>query len=76
MLSIGLWLREKPTKVVSSFQQVCHTNVVIETIPSAEDKPSYIQGFQSKELIVKAGLTLGDIDQYTKLDVTIDGADE
>jgi len=33
-------------------------------------------GFQSKELIVKAGLTLGDIDQYTKLDVTIDGADE
>jgi len=33
-------------------------------------------GFQSKELIVKAGLTLGDVDQYTNLDVTIDGADE
>ncbi|KZO90629.1 ribose-5-phosphate isomerase [Calocera viscosa TUFC12733] len=33
-------------------------------------------GFQSKELIVNAGLTLGDIDQYSDLDVTIDGADE
>jgi len=33
-------------------------------------------GFQSKELIIKAGLTLGDIAQYTKIDVTIDGADE
>jgi len=33
-------------------------------------------GFQSKQLIVNAGLRLGDIDQYTHLDVTIDGADE
>nr|ODN86039.1 ribose-5-phosphate isomerase [Cryptococcus depauperatus CBS 7841] len=33
-------------------------------------------GFQSKELIVKAGLTLGDVDQYARIDVTIDGADE
>lgn len=33
-------------------------------------------GFQSKELIIKAGLTLGDVDQYPQLDVTIDGADE
>ncbi|KZV62237.1 ribose-5-phosphate isomerase [Peniophora sp. CONT] len=33
-------------------------------------------GFQSKELIVKAGLRLGDVDQYPTLDVTIDGADE
>ncbi|KAL1408488.1 ribose-5-phosphate isomerase rki1 [Vanrija albida] len=33
-------------------------------------------GFQSKELIIKAGLALGDVDQYTRLDVTIDGADE
>ena len=33
-------------------------------------------GFQSKELIVKAGLILGDVDQYPYLDVTIDGADE
>ncbi|KZT54248.1 ribose-5-phosphate isomerase [Calocera cornea HHB12733] len=33
-------------------------------------------GFQSKELIVNAGLTLGDVDQYPNLDVTIDGADE
>ncbi|KZV62239.1 ribose-5-phosphate isomerase [Peniophora sp. CONT] len=33
-------------------------------------------GFQSKELIVKAHLQLGDVDQYPSLDVTIDGADE
>ena len=33
-------------------------------------------GFQSKELIVKAGLNLGDVDQFPSLDVTIDGADE
>jgi hypothetical protein len=33
-------------------------------------------GFQSQELIVKAGLTLGDVSQYPVIDVTIDGADE
>lgn len=33
-------------------------------------------GFQSKELIVKAGLPLGDVDSFPVIDVTIDGADE
>lgn len=33
-------------------------------------------GFQSKQLILAANLTLGDIDQYLRIDVTIDGADE
>ncbi|EFP83780.1 ribose 5-phosphate isomerase A [Puccinia graminis f. sp. tritici CRL 75-36-700-3] len=33
-------------------------------------------GFQSKELIVKAGLNLGDVDQFPRLDITLDGADE
>lgn len=33
-------------------------------------------GFQSKQLIIDAGLQLGDVDQYTRLDVCIDGADE
>jgi len=33
-------------------------------------------GFQSKELIVSSGLTLGDVDQFLTIDVTIDGADE
>ncbi|TIC34074.1 ribose-5-phosphate isomerase [Wallemia mellicola] len=33
-------------------------------------------GFQSKELIVKNNLVLGDVDQYPTIDVTIDGADE
>lgn len=33
-------------------------------------------GFQSKELIVKNGLRLGDVDCFPQIDVTIDGADE
>jgi len=33
-------------------------------------------GFQSQELITQGGLRLGDITQYSELDVTIDGADE
>lgn len=37
--------------------------------------PGYV-GFQSKELIINAGLNLGDVDQHVRLDVTIDGADE
>lgn len=33
-------------------------------------------GFQSKELIITSGLSLGDVDQYPTIDVTVDGADE
>lgn len=33
-------------------------------------------GFQSQQLITLSGLRLGDISQYSELDVTIDGADE
>ncbi|KAH7100667.1 ribose-5-phosphate isomerase [Auriculariales sp. MPI-PUGE-AT-0066] len=33
-------------------------------------------GFQSKKLIVDAGLVLGDVEQYPAIDITIDGADE
>ncbi|TCD64976.1 ribose-5-phosphate isomerase rki1 [Steccherinum ochraceum] len=33
-------------------------------------------GFQSRQLIISAQLTLGDVSQYPVLDVTIDGADE
>jgi Ribose 5-phosphate isomerase A (phosphoriboisomerase A) len=33
-------------------------------------------GFQSQQLITHSGLRLGDITQYSQLDVTIDGADE
>ncbi|KAG8824254.1 ribose-5-phosphate isomerase rki1 [Serendipita sp. 399] len=52
------------------------------TVPYVVDRivqqgPEANQGrFQSKELIVKAGLTLGDVDQFPEIDVTIDGADE
>lgn len=33
-------------------------------------------GFQSKQLIVEAGLRLGDVDEHPTIDVTLDGADE
>jgi ribose 5-phosphate isomerase A len=33
-------------------------------------------GFQSKQLIVDAGLRLADLDVFPEIDVTIDGADE
>ncbi|SAM83917.1 probable RKI1-D-ribose-5-phosphate ketol-isomerase [Ustilago bromivora] len=33
-------------------------------------------GFQSRELIIDAGLRLGDVDSFPSIDVTIDGADE
>jgi ribose 5-phosphate isomerase A len=35
-----------------------------------------ITGFQSKQLIMEAGLLLGDVDQHPTIDVTLDGADE
>jgi hypothetical protein len=47
------------------------TNLILGRMP-----PPGHTGFQSKELIIKAGLNLGDVDQHVRLDVTIDGADE
>ncbi|KAF8632658.1 hypothetical protein AX17_004791 [Amanita inopinata Kibby_2008] len=41
-----------------------------------EDRVFIPTGFQSKQLIVQAGLNLGDVDQYPTIDVTLDGADE
>ncbi|KAI0055488.1 ribose-5-phosphate isomerase [Artomyces pyxidatus] len=40
------------------------------------DRVFLATGFQSQQLIVHAGLRLGDIEQFPELDVTIDGADE
>ncbi len=37
---------------------------------------SLLPGFQSTELIIRAGLDLGDVSQFPVIDVTIDGADE
>jgi len=61
-----------PTPAVSSFPLVIpfHTASLHHTLI-----PHFL-GFQSKELIVKAGLALGDVDQHPTIDVTIDGADE
>jgi len=41
-----------------------------------KDRVFIPSGFQSKELIVAAGMNLGDVDQYPTIDVTFDGADE
>ncbi|KAJ7088605.1 ribose-5-phosphate isomerase [Mycena epipterygia] len=41
-----------------------------------QDRVFIPTGFQSKELIVSSGLSLGDVDQYPTIDVTLDGADE
>ncbi|KAG8757743.1 ribose-5-phosphate isomerase rki1 [Serendipita sp. 396] len=50
---------------------------IVQQGPEANQGRVFIPtGFQSKELIVKAGLTLGDVDQFPQIDVTIDGADE
>ncbi|WWC87270.1 ribose-5-phosphate isomerase [Kwoniella dendrophila CBS 6074] len=50
--------------------------IVAQGFQANKDRVFLPTGFQSKELIIKAGLTLGDVDQYARIDVTIDGADE
>ncbi|WRT65133.1 ribose-5-phosphate isomerase [Kwoniella shivajii] len=50
--------------------------IVAQGFQANKDRVFIPTGFQSKELIIKAGLTLGDVDQYATIDVTIDGADE
>ena len=56
---------------MSSFLQVrCHQSF------TARQATHQQLGFQSKQLIVEANLNLGDVDEYSSIDVTIDGADE
>ncbi|KAK7062557.1 ribose-5-phosphate isomerase rki1 [Paramarasmius palmivorus] len=50
--------------------------IVSQGVDANKDRVFIPTGFQSKELIVQSGLTLGDVDQYPTIDVTIDGADE
>jgi len=50
--------------------------IVAQGVELNRDRVFLPTGFQSKELIVKANLRLGDVDQYPNIDVTIDGADE
>ncbi|THH04115.1 hypothetical protein EW146_g10263 [Bondarzewia mesenterica] len=50
--------------------------IVAQGLELNKDRVFIPTGFQSKELIVKANLRLGDVDQYPTIDVTIDGADE
>lgn len=51
------------------------TGAIVFEIQECIVKPLSL-GFQSKQLIVEAGLGLGDVDQYPTIDVTLDGADE
>lgn len=60
-----------PTRTASSFRLVCTGDIYVRLL----DDLSHL-GFQSKELIVSSGLSLGDVDQYPTIDVTLDGADE
>ncbi|PFH47572.1 hypothetical protein AMATHDRAFT_6628 [Amanita thiersii Skay4041] len=50
--------------------------IVQQGVDVNKDRVFIPTGFQSKQLIVQAGLNLGDVDQYPTIDVTIDGADE
>ncbi|KAK0199825.1 ribose 5-phosphate isomerase A-domain-containing protein [Desarmillaria ectypa] len=50
--------------------------IVMQGYEANKDRVFIPTGFQSKELIVSSGLGLGDVDQYSTIDVTIDGADE
>ncbi|KAI3605002.1 ribose-5-phosphate isomerase [Moniliophthora roreri] len=61
----------RPTRIVFSFLLVKSSHLLHSYHAYIHDS-----GFQSKELIVQSGLTLGDVDQYPTIDVTIDGADE
>ncbi|KAK6200434.1 putative ribose-5-phosphate ketol-isomerase [Scheffersomyces amazonensis] len=52
---------------------------VAERIGQLPNKDSFIcipTGFQSKQLIIDNGLTLGTIEQFPDLDIAFDGADE
>ncbi|CAO1619853.1 unnamed protein product [Parajaminaea phylloscopi] len=50
---------------------------IVQQGPEVNAKRWFVPtGFQSKELIVQAGLQLGDVDSFPVIDVTIDGADE
>ncbi|KAK0437821.1 ribose 5-phosphate isomerase A-domain-containing protein [Armillaria borealis] len=50
--------------------------IVMQGYQANKDRVFIPTGFQSKELIISSGLGLGDVDQYSTIDVTIDGADE
>ncbi|KAK0475902.1 ribose 5-phosphate isomerase A-domain-containing protein [Armillaria novae-zelandiae] len=50
--------------------------IVMQGYEANKDRVFIPTGFQSKELIISSGLGLGDVDQYSTIDVTIDGADE
>ncbi|KAG5636479.1 ribose-5-phosphate isomerase rki1 [Sphagnurus paluster] len=50
--------------------------IIQQGVAANKDRIFVPTGFQSRELIVSAGLTLGDVDQHPTIDVTIDGADE
>ncbi|KAF8906894.1 ribose-5-phosphate isomerase [Mucidula mucida] len=50
--------------------------IVMQGLEANQERVFIPTGFQSKELIVSSGLSLGDVDQYPTIDVTLDGADE
>jgi hypothetical protein len=81
MLLSGSWLKDRmPTSDASSSQPVSkelHADLphfILSLTSTSLDIG--IKGFQSTQLIIEAGLDLGDVSQFPVIDVTIDGADE
>lgn len=71
----------KPSDLIIGIGSGSTVPYVVERIvqqgPQVNAKRWFVPtGFQSKELIVQAGLQLGDVDSFPVIDVTIDGADE
>jgi len=72
-----LW-KELFNKVLKSTRVVFSSRPVrsFSSSTGLVDFSTTLIGFQSKQLIVEAGLSLGDVDEHLTIDVTLDGADE
>ncbi|EPQ25741.1 uncharacterized protein PFL1_06735 [Pseudozyma flocculosa PF-1] len=71
----------KPNHVVIGIGSGSTVPYVVERIAqqgaAVNEKRWFVPtGFQSKELIIDAGLRVADVDSFPSIDVTIDGADE
>ncbi|KAG0244503.1 ribose-5-phosphate isomerase rki1 [Mortierella sp. GBA43] len=63
---------------VGSGSTVVHViNRLVQRDPELNAKTVFVPtSFQSRGLLIDGGLTVGDVEQYPNVDVTIDGADE
>ncbi|KAF9515356.1 hypothetical protein BS47DRAFT_1361073 [Hydnum rufescens UP504] len=71
-----LWITPEIHASVGSTVPYVVERIIAQGQEANKDRVFIPTGFQSKELIVKGNLVLGDVDQFPSIDVTIDGADE